>query len=251
MRAFAAGRSYFGDLGFTQGLMSFPIIIVAGALLGLGEPAQRRTCPVATVPAQLPAVPAVVDVVALRVALDSLLAEAPAVGDMVFSVRFKKDGEDEWVKGISAAADVSIHEAAARIISGHLKNPGPAPEPWSFRLHVIPADTVQFRVSRSEVCPVERVGEADAPIARTLTFRVAGSSAIDEIRRARDFAVIVEVSSTGKVATARIREGSGSRIMDEQALRAARLGRYRPALVDGIPVAGRYEMWTRTRVGGG
>ncbi|MGI8617750.1 MAG: TonB family protein [Gemmatimonadaceae bacterium] len=60
--------------------------------------------------------------------------------------------------------------------------------------------------------------------------------------------VDVDVSATGRVLGVDLVQRSGSHFVDDQALKTARAGSYRPALVDGIPVAGRYEFRSRTRV---
>ena len=226
--------------------MSFSIIVVAG-LLGLADPLQGRSCPVATAPAQLPDVSAVVDVEALRVALAPVLAEAPAAGDMLFSVRFKRDGQNEWVQGIGAADDERLRAAVGRVIAGHLRSPGQSPEPWSLRLKVIPADTVQFQVARSEVCPVEPIElRAAAPEGRLME-----ASDVEELRRSGPYTVRVEVSATGAIVAVELVRRSGSRILDEAVLRAGRNSKFRPALVDGMPAAGRFELSSRARVRSG
>lgn len=226
--------------------MSFPII-VAAALLGLGEPVQGRSCPVATAPAQLPDVAAVVDVEALRVALAPVLAEAPAAGDMLFSVRFKKDGQTEWVQGIGGAAAVPVRAAVGRLIAAHLRNPGQTPEPWSVRLKVIPADTLQFQVSRSEVCPAEPIELRSA----MPEGRLMEASDLAELRRSGPYTVRVDVSVTGAIVGVEMVRRSGSRILDDAVLRAASNSRFRPELVDGMPAAGRYELSSRARVRSG
>lgn len=226
--------------------MSFPITIVAAALLELGEPAQGRSCPVATAPARLPDVSAIVDVEALRIALTPVLAGAPTAGDMLFSVRFKKNGQNEWVQAIGDDADEGIRPAVARLVAAHLRSSGASPEAWSFRLAVIPAETVQFQVNRSEVCPVE-IEPGQPAFDRRLTFttreRPMGAG-----QPLGDWIVLVDVSPAGKALNAYMRERSGNQSIDDQAIRYARAGRYRPALVDGIPVSGRYEIRSRARV---
>ena len=227
--------------------MSFPIAIVAAALLGLGQPAQGRSCPPATAPARLPDVAAVVDVEALRAALAPVFAETPAAGDMIFSVRFRKDGQSEWIRAVGDDADEGIRPAVGRLIASHLRSPGASPEPWSVRLKVIPADTVQFQVSRSEVCPVEPIELRIVGLQGSL---MQGSD-MAELRRATPYTVRVDVSATGTIVGVDLVRRSGSRIVDDMAIETANASKFRPALVDGIPVAGRFEFSSRTRVRSG
>ena len=227
--------------------MSFPIAIVAAALLGLGQPAQGRRCQAATAPARLPDVAAVVDVEALRVALAPVFAEAPAAGDMIFSVRFKKDGQSEWIRAVGDDADEGIRPAVGRLIASHLRSPGASPEPWSLRLKVIPADTVQFQVSRSEVCPVEVIELRSA----MPEGRLMEAADLEELRRSRPYTVRVNVTETGAIAGVEMVRRSGSRILDDAVLQAARNSRFRPELVDGMPAAGRFELSSRARVRSG
>src|SRR5687767_347373 len=99
--------------------MSFPIIVAV--MLGFGQPIQGRTCPAATAPERLPDVSAVVDVEALRVALAPVLAEAPAAADMIFSIRFRADGQREWVERVRGDADSRLQLSVARLIAEQLK----------------------------------------------------------------------------------------------------------------------------------
>lgn len=140
---------------------------------------------------------------------------------------------------------MQLQSRVQRLIAEHTKGQSAAKEPWSLRLQVLPGDSVQLRLSRSEICPVERI--ADPMPAGGGSFRLDRAE-MAELQRAGPVTISVVVSATGSVLGIEMLESSRSRIVDDQALKRAREGRYRPALVDGIPVAGRYEFGSRTRV---
>ncbi|MCR4342135.1 MAG: energy transducer TonB, partial [Gemmatimonadaceae bacterium] len=204
---------------------------------------QQASCPLATAPRQLPEVAAIVDVDGLRRALtlDSAVARMP--GEVVFSVRFASDGQREWVEVIGHETETNDEARIQRRIEEYLRTQAPTPGPWSVRLHVLPGDPIQFRLPRSQACPVTRIERGVPPPLGSLS-----AQDLAEIRRAGRYRVGVNVSATGAVLSVEMLQRSGSRIVDDMALELARRGKYRPAVVDGIPVAARYEERSRTRV---
>lgn len=210
-------------------------------------PLQGRRCPKASVPEQLPDLATVVDLEGLQRALAAELADSVPAGDMLFSIRFAREGQREWLERIRGeSADVPRDLRVQRVIAEHLRIQPPARAPWSLRLQVIPGDSIQLRISHSEVCPVELI--AERPAAAGAGFELMNREELEGLRRAGPVVVGVDVSATGRVLGVDLVQRSGSRVVDDQALRTARESRYRPAVVDGMPVAGRYEYRSRTRV---
>lgn len=208
------------------------------------EPQDRRCAP-ASVPNPLPDVATIVDIESLRSTLAVELAAAPSAGVLPFSVRFAPSGQVEWAERIRSATEPPSHPGVQRLIAEHLKPQPRGRVPWSVRLIVVAGDSIEVRIGRSELCPVERI-ESGATRTESRTVRLSMEE-VTELRRVGEFRVEVDVSATGSVLRAAIAQSSGSRFADDNALRAAREAKYRPALLDGIPVAGLYELMSRTR----
>lgn len=219
---------------------------VALASVGI-EPLQARECPLAKVPDPLPDIAALVDVEPFRRALVTELAGVPPATAIPFSLRFSADARQEWLVGLrSEGVDVPLKMRVQRLLAEYLRRQPPADVPWSLRLDVIAGDSIQLRVSRSEVCPVEPLRERSAPGAGGTT--ILDRSEMEDLQRAGPVTIGVDVDPTGRVLGVELLQSSRSRMVDDQALKRARESKYRPALVDGIPVASRYEFKSRTRV---
>lgn len=217
----------------------------AGAFNAGGVQEQERTCSPAAAPKQLPDVAALFDLEGLRREIAREGAMGPADGEMIFSVRFAADGQREWLQQIGTDPNAPPSRVQ-RLAVTHLLPQAPGREPWSVRLHVTSGDSLQFRVARSEACPVQRIERAIPP-----SLGPMSSQDFAELRRAGRYRVGVNVSATGVVLSVEMLQRSGSRMVDDSALNVARRSKYRPALVDGIPVAARYEEESRTRVRSG
>lgn len=211
------------------------------------ESLQGRSCEISTFPEPLPDIATIVDEDTLRRAIAAELSGFPASGPMLFSIRFARDGRTEWLEPIrTEAVDVRLRSRVQRLVGERLKPQPPASEPWSLRLQVAAGDSIQLRLSRSEVCPVELIAERLSSAGGSLGLM--DREELTELQRAGPVTVEVDVSPTGRALGVALLRSSGSRVVDDQALKTAREARYRPAMIDGIPVAGKYEFATRTRV---
>lgn len=245
--------SILPDAGRLGSMAFLPLALVAGSSAApiprFGTPlapafasAQERNCPMATVPQALPDVATIVNVDTLRPELAAELAQAPAAARLLFSIRFKPNGQKEWVEPIGGQAESeALHARVASVIARHIKSQAPA-EPWSLRLQVVSAEVAQLHLSHSRVCPVElerpRVG---ARLAVTSMSRAD----LESLQQAGPARLAIHVSATGTVLRVDFLQRSGSHVADDNMTRSARANRYRPAMVDGIPVAGRYVFETR------
>ena len=207
---------------------------------------QGRACPIATTPARLPDIATLLDVDAFLLALAAEPIDTAAADRMVFSIRFSPNGEREWVQALGDPGDAAQRARLQRLIAAHLKQQTAATEPWALRLQIRPGDSAQLSLAHSEVCPVEIIPGRATNAGGSLGL--LDREEMEELRRARPVEVTVEVSPTGQVLAAELRRRSGSRILDDEALNRARDSKYRPALVDGFPVTGRFVLGSRTRV---
>lgn len=227
---------------YSTGVAGASVRMAAQVLRESGSP-QARTCPVASVPKQLPEVAALLDVEGLRREIAREGAAGPSDGEMVFSIRFSAEGQREWVEQVGT--DPGAPRSRLRRLAGdHVRLQSRSREPWSVRLHVTAGDSMQFRVERSQVCPAQPV--VDRGAVSTGTMIVSGDE-LRELQRSRDGSFAVEVGPTGAVLKVEVLQSTGSQVRDEQMLQRARMMRFRPALVDGIPVAGRFEVKSRMR----
>ena len=207
---------------------------------------QGRTCPAATTPARLPDLAALLDVTAFLQGFASDSIAQASVEPMIFSIRFAPTGQREWVQAVGAGSGAARLAHVQRLIATYLKQQTAAKEPWSLRLRIMPGDSVHLSLAHSEVCPVELIPERSTASGGSLGL--LDREELAELRRAGPVEVEVDVSPTGSVLGVDLRRRSGSRIVDDQMLKRARESRYRPALIDGFPVAGRYVFGSRTRV---
>ena len=208
------------------------------------ERVQDRACEPAGFPKTLPSADAVVNTATLTraVAADSTLRLS---ADVTFSVRFLRNGQPEWVKAIGT--DVRAEQARLQaIVAAHTRSQAAAKQPWNVRLQLLAGDSVRYAVARSQECPVERVVTAN-PGAVGTGLAMASMEDIRALRSSGEARAVVEIGTNGEILDVELVRSSGSRIQDELVLQLARESRYHPAIVDGIPVVGRFEHSTRVR----
>ena len=204
---------------------------------------QDRDCKPAASPRVLPAAASLIDVGAVQRAIAADSASVPSVGS-TFSLRFAGNGQSEWVEVIAGPNHDSRDPRLQTLIARHVRPQALTKEPWGVRLKVVPGDTIGYEVSRSEFCPVERIVRRN--VAREMVSGIATMEEINELRNSGEVRVVVDVSATGQIVRVALVQSSGSRIADDNALHGLRDAAFRPALVDGIPVAGRYEHNSRS-----
>ena len=195
-------------------------------------PAGRR-CEVAKRPRALPALSAVVDSAGLQQALAADSTLRGAAGSVLLSMRFDAAGALGWVRPIEGDLPEGAQAAVQQIVQRFVRGGARQDEPWSVRLRVQAGAAPELRLGRSEICPVDHGPGASA----RATEQVTGQD-IAEMNRATESRIQVRVSPQGQVADVRVLQSSGSRILDDMAVRSARESRFLPELVDGIAVEG-------------
>lgn len=209
--------------------------------------APRAGCRPAREPEDLPAAEGLLDPPRFHGSLDSLTPGpdgAPNEGEILYSVHYGEDGRPSWVARLAASPGLAPMAGVDSLVARHL-HPRPELEDGGVRLllQVGPERTVS--VHRPVVCPVEpvsdgvnrRIGTAIVTVPETEVRNLTR-----EFRRRGSFRVRVRVGPDGGVERAVMARRSGSLIQDRRALRAARDGRYLPALQDGVPIRGWYEI---------
>ena len=219
-------------------------LLVALAAPGLGQAyPQNRNCSPAAAPKTLPPADGIVNVAALTSAIAAEPALRPSA-DVTFSVRFLGNGQAEWVKPIGAASQEELMRLQS-IVAAHTRAQTAAKEPWSVRLRITGGEPLGYEVSRSHVCRVEKAAANSGEIGTGIAM--ASIEDIRALQQMNEAHAVVEVGPTGQIRDVRLVRSSGSRIQDDLIMQAAREARYLPAVVDGFPVPGRYELRTRTR----
>lgn len=207
------------------------------------SPEGRSGCDVAELPKQLPAAPAIVDAAGLERALAAAFPQGLPPHGVLFSIRFTQEGQVQWVEAIDGELPQAQPDQLQQLVIRTIRNQPAAGQPWSLRLQIVSGGIDALRVGRSETCPVERIMTSASRIAKGVATMSMDDLA--DLQRAGPFRVGVWVGASGQVLNIEMLQSSGSRIQDEMALKAARDGKYLPALVDGIPVAAQYEIRSR------
>lgn len=207
------------------------------------ELAQERNCGPAELPKALPPVETIVNVASLTSAIAADSLSRPS-SDVTFSMRFLSNGQVAWVRPIGVRSP-GEHARLQALVTAHTRLQSAAKEPWAVRVQITAGDSTRYIVSRSQECPVERVAANPGAVGTSV-----GMASMDDLRALRssgEARAVVEVGSTGQILDVELVRSSGSRVQDEVILQIARESRYLPALVDGIPIVGRFEQRTRAR----
>lgn len=152
-----------------------------------------------------------------------------AADTVILSIRYGEEGALEWVRTMVGSHDLSGMAELERLVGSAVPESG-QPD-WGVRL-VLTGDGTPVRVLPAVTCrPVARSRiPTPAPLA-TRAERL-------EMQRAasRRIEVRVRLDDRGRVIGAQISQSSGSRVLDDYALAAARDTSFEPALHDGFPV---------------
>lgn len=210
------------------------------------EVVQDRKCAPAEFPKALPPVEAILNVATLSQALAADPIARPT-GDVTFSMRFLGNGQPEWVRPIGVSSPSEYVRLQAHV-AAHTRPQPAAKEPWNVRLQVTGGDSVRYAVGRSHFCPVEQIRVANRGAMNT-GLSMASADDMRSLRSGGQNHVTVEVSSTGEILDVRLARSSGNRLQDDIVLQGAREARYKPAIVDGIFVPGRFDERSRISTG--
>ena len=204
----------------------------------LGYEQQPDSCAASPVPSQLPAVGDVVDTGALRQRLAPALTQG---APLTATIEFASDGSVHRLAVLGAVTDSQTIALLSVAVGSSLRPQPPAPA-WSVRLR-FPPDGAATSVERSEFCPPVPLGSPGPQLGRAIAPMTLDQ--IEELRRAGPFRIRLLVDRTGVVTQANLVQSSGSSFQDRFALDRARQRRFRPALLDGVPVPAWYEVRSR------
>lgn len=228
--------------------LAFPVILTqcagrAGPATGveplLAYELQPDSCAPSPVPSQLPSVGDLVDTAALTQHLGQATTQRPPV---TFTMEFGSDGSLRRLGLLNEVGDARAIELLRSALASSVR-PQPAAAPWTIRLRIPVDSDTTTRVERSEFCPPMPM---DSP-GPQLGYAVAPMTLpeLEELRRAGPFRIRLRIDAAGVVRQADLVQSSGSSFQDRFALDRARERRFRPALLDGVPVPGWYEIRSR------
>ena len=212
--------------------------LAAGLEPLLGYEQQPDSCAASPVPSHLPAVGDVVDTGALRQRLAPTFTQG---GPLTATVQFASDGRVRRLAVLGAVTDSQTIARLSAAVASSLRPQPPAPA-WTIRLR-IPPDGAATSVERSEFCPPVPLESPGPQLRRGIAPMTLDQ--IEELRRAGPFRIRLLVDRTGVVTQTNLVQSSGSSFQDRFALDRARQRRFRPALLDGVPVPAWYEVRSR------
>lgn len=212
-------------------------------LLAGQAPDSARRCGPADAPRKLPALDQVLDSTALR----RFLGTVTVVGqprEMLLSLGFDTEGALRSPQVLTRDMGTDSAIVIGKQVMLLVKPQEPVEDPWAVRVRIILAETPRFAVERSEFCP-------PLPDMLPSVGRVfLGPMAPDEARslqNARRAQWRVLVSADGLVSRVELRQSSGSRELDDHFIREQETARYKPALIDGVPVSAWIEGEARVK----
>lgn len=200
---------------------------------GSGREIVRR-CQPAMSNKELPAVDAVID----SAAVTQRLAELPPGGaaSWLLSLGFARDQPTPAVRWLEPETGP---DTVLRILSGAAR-PREAGEAWAVRLRVEPEPRRAIALESAIYCPPQPAATGPSgPVGRRVEIRPGDRMPMpgSKIRMIAEVLVL----ETGAVADIRLVRGSDIRELDDSFLQHLRQTQFLPALLEGVPVAGRYR----------
>ncbi|MBA3889689.1 MAG: hypothetical protein H0X64_04095 [Gemmatimonadaceae bacterium] len=201
-----------------------PGLLTAALLLGASPIGAQRHCAQSRVPAELPAVDAIVD----SAALASLIAGSGAEGVIRFSI-VADVGEQARVFSIASGVSPATGWLTPRIQEALRPSPK-STVAWGVRLTASADSTPEIALERVEYCPPQP--RPSGMVQRITIVQEPGSP-----RPPRQWPnTIVHISADGDVRNVTFM-GSSSRELESELRRISMSMRYHPARIDGVPVA--------------
>jgi TonB family protein len=197
-----------------------------------------ESCRAAAYPKQLPGAEAIFDSTLLRQALTNRVDSA---AEALVAVRFAALGLPDRVVVLETTASDEQREIIEAAVRSALRQQKPAGV-WGLRLYVRMGPQMIVSLERSRFCPA-------TPVITSGTMSVVllnGADAAD-VGRAGSYRVRVLVSWLGEVIETEMAQSSGSPVQDRLVLEAMRKTQYKPARLDGSPIATWREWRSTTR----
>lgn len=201
------------------------------------------SCAPSPLPIVLPTVSALLDSDEVISKVRTNLAN-PEQAEAVFSLWFGPDGR---LKSIMML-DTGGHKATPGFDDSLLVSnvhPQSPDAPWTVRTHVHLGDNPSVILDRSIYCPPKPAGLTGTETGHT---QLAVTPAeLEDLRHAGPFRLRILVNRDGNVIRADFVQRSGSEVQDRLLLDTARARHFKPAQLDGIAVAGWFEIRSRTQ----
>ena len=232
-------------------LLALAVVACSSRPTGSAEPIEpfpttERTageCALAIVPAQLPPVDAIVDTTVLSSLVERKFTDA---GSVTISIVFT---------GVSAHPTTAVHEseldqltvaAVKEAVDSTLKLRDSATGPWAVRLQITTGDRLSYGVLRSEYCPPTR---PEDPVRNRMVSEGMSERELNQMlrrsrernsrdRRLRLYQAKCLIDPDGNVSVIEVIRSTGNSDDDQSLGRRLRRVLFRPATLDGVPVAG-------------
>jgi hypothetical protein len=208
------------------------------ALLLSDRPAPRRSCEVEMRPRALPTISQLADSAALMEAVTRFAEQFRLREGTLFalySLVFDRDGNVERLAPLEYRMPQGHAESFAALVRQHIRRQERGG--FSVRLRVEPTGNPAFLVGRSERCPPEP----------TTSFELTAPAMAGPVSRPSPIRLRVWVTPEGTPGTINVMGSSGSSELDRWVRDSLARRRFRPGLLDGVPVAMEYEGTVRIR----
>lgn len=231
-----SGSSVPALVGAAVLFLSLPVL--ATAQVAGGESAVERECALSDEPETSPPVSTLADSATLTTTLSELHPDVLAQRYGLYSVRFDDAGAVQWIAQLRTNVPEEYQDTVSATLSDHLTRTGGGGE-RGVRLGLVLGPESELVAGPPRVCP---------PVRREQRRRLGtGSTSIaadelDDLRRAGQARLRVQVSPSGTVRSVQLLRSSGSSVKDDMALEAMQDAVFAPALQDGVPVEGRLEI---------
>ena len=193
--------------------------------------AQQRSCAGTRLPKHLPAPGALLD---SAKALADFAALDGAHDQMLFSLRYLENDSLPSVRMLEGA-----NMQAALILSRSLRPQSPSGL-RAVRVRVTGGASPALTIERSTYCPPVPETRADGGYPSPVLVQIQPGDRLPSTGRTR-VAFELLVAETGLVLRSKLIESSGMTDFDEQVIREFETRRFRPALLDGLPIPGVYR----------
>jgi hypothetical protein len=195
----------------------------------------KRRCEFTPASAKLPPVSSVIDSATVSAALAPILAGGgPA---LVISLVYRpgvSQPEVRWTEPASGPGEL-LSIVQTKALSR------PVTEPWAIRLRVTStADSISIRTEPSVYCPPQPYGIGGST-RRTAVVQVGPGDRLPTPGSRIRVVIETLVLASGAVADVRLIRSSGIQQIDNDIMMSAQTQSYLPALLDGVPVDGRYR----------
>lgn len=211
--------------------LALVMLAEVGAAIPTATPVlDAQECRAVETPKRLPTVAQLVDITALR----NQVAGMGNIGlpDIRVGVLFPEDAGPPQAWVIDDGVEPGGAARLAELVQGTLR-PGGAQAGTTLRLHLPATTPIEMTVERSMLCPPFPL---DSTESKAPTYQLTESSG-NGPNKSWKSSIRQRISADGSVLEARLQPSSGQPDIDRLALEPVYAKRWRPATLDGRPVA--------------